>query len=49
MYVLDTIDYYWIYPAKQLFPRISSLSAIFDSFKSKSWKVAKSKNRHHFY
>ena len=32
IYVLDTIDHYWIYPAKQFFSKGSSLSAIYDSF-----------------
>ena len=49
MYLLDTIDYYWIYPAKQFFPNSSYLSAIYDRSKSKVLKVVKSKNGHHFY
>ena len=47
--VLDTIIHYWIDPAKYFCPNSSSLSAIYDSFKSKALKVAKSKNERHFY
>ena len=49
IYVLDTIDHYWIYLGKQFFPKSSYLSAIYDSFKSKVLKVVISKNRHHLY
>ena len=47
--VLDTINHYWIDPAKWFCPNSSSVSAIYDSFKSKVLKVVKSKNGHHFY
>ena len=47
--VFDTINHYWIDPAKYFCPKSSSLSAIYDSFKSKVLKVVKSKNGHHFY
>ena len=47
--VLDTINHYWIDPAKWFCPNSSSVSAIYDSFKSKVLKVVESKNRHHFY
>ena len=47
--VLDTINHYWIDPAKQFCPKSSSLSTIYDSFKSKVLKVVESKNGHHFY
>ena len=47
--VLGTINYYWIDPAKYFCPNSSSLSTIYDSFKSKVLKVVKSKNGHHFY
>ena len=47
--VLDTINHYWIAPAEYFPPNTSSLSAIYESFKSKVLKVVKSKNGHHFY
>ena len=47
--VLDTINHYWINPATYFWPNSSSLSAIYDSFKSKVLKVVESKNGHHFY
>ena len=47
--VLDTINYYWIDPAKHFCPNSSSLSAIYDRFKLKVLKVVESKNGHHFY
>ena len=36
-------------PSYQFFPNSSSLSAIYDNFKSNVLKVVKSINRHHFY
>ena len=39
--VLDTIEHYWVYQAKQFFPNSSSLSAIYDSFDSKVLKLVK--------
>ena len=47
--VLDTINHYWIAPAEYSSPNTSSLSAIYESFKSKVFKVVESKNGHHFY
>ena len=47
--VLDTIDHYWIDPAKYFCPNSSSTSAIYDNFKSKVLKVVESKKGHHFY
>ena len=47
--VLDTINQYWIDPAKYFCPESSYLSAIYESFKSKVLKVVESKNGHHFY
>ena len=47
--VLDTINQYWIDPAKYFCPKSSYLSAIYESFKTKVLKVVESKNRHHFY
>ena len=47
--VLDTINHYWIDPAKYFCPKSSSLSIIYDSFKLKVLKMVKSRNGHHFY
>ena len=47
--VLDTINHYWVDPAKYFCPKTSSLSAIYDSLKLKVLKVVESKNGHHFY
>ena len=47
--VLDTINHYWIDPAKYFCHNTSSLSAIYDSFKSKILRIVESKNGHHFY
>ena len=47
--VVDTINQYWIDPAKYFCPESSYLSAIYESFKSKVLKVVESKNGHHFY
>ena len=47
--ILDTINHYWITPAKYFSLNTSSLSAIYDSFKSEVLKVVESKNQHHFY
>ena len=46
--VLDTINHYWINQAKYFSPNSSSLSAIYDSSKSKVLKRVKSKNSLHF-
>ena len=43
--VLNTINQYWIDPAKYFCPNFSSLSAIYDSFKSKVLKVVELKKR----
>ena len=40
--VLDTINHYWIDPAKYFCPKSSSLSTIYDSFKLNVLKVVKS-------
>ena len=47
--VLDTNNHYWIAQAKYFFPNTSSMSAIYDSFKSKILKLVESKKGHHFY
>ena len=47
--VLDTINQYWIDPAKYFCPKSSYLSAIYENFKSKVLKVVESKNWHQFY
>ena len=47
--VLDTINHNRIGPAKYFCPKSSSLSASYDSFKTKILKVVESKNRHHVY
>ena len=47
--LLDTINQYWIDPAKYFCPESSYLSAIYESFKSKVLKVVESKNGQHFY
>ena len=47
--VLDTINQYGTEPAKYFCPNSSSLSAIYDSFRSKVLKVVESKNRYHLY
>ena len=46
--VLDTINQYWIDPAKYFCPKSSSLSAIYESFKSKVLKVVESKTDTNF-
>ena len=47
--VLDTINHYWIDPAKYFCPNSSYLSAIYDRFKLMVLKVVESKKGHHFY
>ena len=47
--ILDIISPYWIDQAKYFCPNTSSLSAIYDSFKSNFLKVDESKNGHHIY
>ena len=46
---LDTINHYWIDPAKYFCPKTSSLGAIYDSSKSKVVKVIKSNNQYYFF
>ena len=46
---LDAIDHYQIDPAKYFSPKSSSLSAIYESFKSTVLIVVESKNGHYFY
>ena len=47
--VLETMNQYWIDPAKHFCPKSSYLSAIYESFKSKVLIVVESKNGHHIY